>query len=376
MSGIYIHIPFCSKACHYCDFHFSTQKKNIDLMVLAIIKELKSRKKEIKEPIKTIYFGGGTPSILSVLQLNDILNTINIKYTIDSNVEITLEANPEDLSEKKLKALFMIGVNRLSIGVQSLNDDVLQWMNRNHDLKQAKRSVELANKIGFKNISVDFIYGTPKNINRSWEKEIKELVSYPITHLSAYHLTIEPKTFFSNQLKKGVFNTITQEESLNEYLKLVDILNDNNIMQYEVSNFAKQGFKSIHNTSYWQQKKYIGIGPSAHSYDGDSRRWNISNNTGYIKKVNNKEVFYEAEQLTSLDKFNELIMVGLRTENGFNLKQANSFLNCNHLKEFTFQLKKLLSNSTIQQKENQISMFENKLMLAEHATRELFILNE
>lgn len=345
-------------------------------MVLAIIKELKSRKNEINESVKTIYFGGGTPSVLSVLQLNDILNTINIKYTIDTNVEITLEANPEDLNEKKLKALFTIGVNRLSIGVQALNDDVLQWMNRNHDLKQAKRSVELANKIGFKNISVDFIYGTPKNINRSWEKEIKELVSYPITHLSAYHLTIEPKTFFNKQLKKGVFNTITQEESLIEYLKLVDILNENNIKQYEVSNFAKEGFKSIHNTSYWQQKKYIGVGPSAHSYDGASRRWNVSNNTAYIKKVNNKEVFYEEEQLTSLDKFNELILVGLRTKIGFNINQANSFLSINQLKEFTFQLKKLLSNSTIQQKENQICMFENKLMLAEHATRELFILKE
>lgn len=345
-------------------------------MVLAIIKELKSRKNEINESVKTIYFGGGTPSVLSVLQLNDILNTINIKYTIDTNVEITLEANPEDLNEKKLKALFKIGVNRLSIGVQALNDDVLHWMNRNHDLKQAKRSIELANKIGFKNISVDFIYGTPKNINRSWEKEIKELVSYPITHLSAYHLTIEPKTFFSNQLKKGVLNTITQEESLIEYLKLVDILNENNIKQYEVSNFAKEGFKSIHNTSYWQQKKYIGIGPSAHSYDGVSRRWNVSNNAAYIKKVNNKEVFHEEEQLTSLDKFNELILVGLRTKIGFNINQANSFLSINQLKEFTFQLKKLLSNSTIQQKENQICMFENKLMLAEHATRELFILKE
>ena len=345
-------------------------------MVLAIIKELKSRKNEINESIKTIYFGGGTPSVLSVLQLNDILNTINIKYTIATNVEITLEANPEDLNEKKLKALFKIGVNRLSIGVQALNDDVLHWMNRNHDLKQAKRSIKLANKIGFKNISVDFIYGTPKNINRSWEKEIKELVSYPITHLSAYHLTIEPKTFFSNQLKKGVLNTITQEESLIEYLKLVDILNENNIKQYEVSNFAKEGFKSIHNTSYWQQKKYIGIGPSAHSYDGVSRRWNVSNNTAYIKKVNNKEVFHEEEQLTSLDNFNELILVGLRTKIGFNINQANSFLSINQLKEFTFQLKKLLSNSTIQQKENQICMFENKLMLAEHATRELFILKE
>jgi Coproporphyrinogen III oxidase and related Fe-S oxidoreductases len=174
-------------------------------MVLAIIKELKSRKKEINEDIKTIYFGGGTPSVLSVLQLNDILNTINIKYTIDSNVEITLEANPEDLNEKKVKELFAIGVNRLSIGVQALNNDILQWMNRNHDLEQAKRSIVLANKIGFKNISVDFIYGTPKNINRNWEQEIKELVSYPITHLSAYHLTIEPKTFFSKQLKKGCF---------------------------------------------------------------------------------------------------------------------------------------------------------------------------
>ncbi len=345
-------------------------------MVLAIKKEFNSRVNEIKEPVKTIYFGGGTPSLLSVSQLNEILNTILSNQAVSSNVEITLEANPEDLNEKKLKALLSIGVNRLSIGIQSLNDNVLNWMNRNHNSEQGKKAVDLAQKIGFSNISVDFIYGTPLNIDRKWENELKELVSYPITHLSAYHLTIEPKTFFGNQLKKGLFETISQDKSFSEYTRLVDILHYNEINQYEVSNFSKNGFHSNHNMSYWQQKTYIGIGPSAHSYDGNIRRWNMSNNTKYIKNINNKECYHEFELLSKLDKFNELIMVGLRTKKGFNLENALPFLNAEQQKDFNYQINRLLSNNTIQKNQNQICMFAHNFMLAEHATRELFILKQ
>jgi oxygen-independent coproporphyrinogen-3 oxidase len=312
-------------------------------MISAIRKEFISRSKEIKEPIQTIYFGGGTPSLLSSLQIKEILNEIFSNKKVTSNVEITLEANPEDLSEKKLAGLLNIGVNRLSIGIQSLNDDVLTWMNRNHSSQQAKKAIYLANKLGFDNISVDFIYGTPRKINRNWEEELIELVSFPIQHLSAYHLTIEPKTFFNNQLKKGLFETITQEESSIEYIRLIEVLHAKNIEQYEVSNFSKEGFNSKHNKSYWQQKNYLGIGPSAHSFNGNSRRWNNSNNNGYIKNVNNNTCYHNFELLSKIDKFNELVMVGLRTKQGFNLEEALSLLNPIQLQKCDDQLERLFS---------------------------------
>ena len=345
-------------------------------MVSAIRKEFVLRLNEVKEPIQTIYFGGGTPSLLSSLQIKEILNEILSSKKVTSNVEITLEANPEDLIEKKLVELLKIGVNRLSIGVQSLNDDVLSWMNRNHSSYQAKKAIYLANKLGFNNISVDFIYGTPRKINRNWEEELIELVSFPVQHLSAYHLTIEPKTYFNKQLKKGQFEIITQEESSIEYTGLIEVLHENNMEQYEVSNFSKEGFNSKHNKSYWQQKNYLGIGPSAHSFDGNSRRWNKSNNSGYIKSVNNNTCYHDFERLSKVDKFNELVMVGLRTKQGFNLKEAFSLLNLIQQKECDEQLKRLVAKKIIQKNKNQISMFADNLILAEHATRELFILNE
>jgi oxygen-independent coproporphyrinogen III oxidase len=345
-------------------------------MISAIIKEFISRSKEIKEPIQTIYFGGGTPSLLSSLQIKEILNEILCNKKVSPNIEITLEANPEDLSENKLEGLLNIGVNRLSIGVQSLNDDVLNWMNRNHSSHQAKRAISLANKLGFNNISVDFIYGTPRKINRNWEEELVELVSFPIQHLSAYHLTIEPKTYFSNQLKKGQFEIITQEESSIEYTNLIEVLHKNNLEQYEVSNFSKDGFNSKHNKSYWLQKNYLGIGPSAHSFDGNSRRWNKSNNIGYIKSVNNNTCYHEFERLSKIDKFNELVMVGLRTKLGFNLEEALGLLNPIQQQECDDQLERLFSKKIIQKSNNQISMYADNLILAEHATRELFILKE
>ena len=275
-----------------------------------------------------------------------------------------------------MAGLLNIGVNRLSIGIQSLNDDVLTWMNRNHSSQQAKKAIYLANKLGFDNISVDFIYGTPRKINRNWEEELIELVSFPIQHLSAYHLTIEPKTFFNNQLKKGLFETITQEESSIEYIRLIEVLHENNIKQYEVSNFSKEGFNSKHNKSYWQQKNYLGIGPSAHSFNGNSRRWNNSNNNVYIKNVNNNTCYHNFELLSKIDKFNELVMVGLRTKQGFNLEEALSLLNPIQLQKCDDQLERLFSKKIIQKRDNQISMYADNLILAEHATRELFILNE
>tara|TARA_Y100000589_G_scaffold332183_1_gene390043 strand:- start:11305 stop:12342 length:1038 start_codon:yes stop_codon:yes gene_type:complete len=345
-------------------------------MISAIIKELNNRKKEVNEPIQTIYFGGGTPSTLAPLFINNILQTILTKFTISNNVEITLEANPEDLSEKNLKSFYNMGINRLSIGVQALNDEVLKWMNRNHSSYQAITSIKLANEIGFKNISADFIYGTPEKVKRKWKEELKHLIALPIQHVSAYHLTIEPKTFFGKQLKKGFLKPLTQESSNSEYTELVEALNEKNIIQYEVSNFALDGFQSNHNMSYWQQKTYLGIGPSAHSYSGTKRRWNKPNNTFYIKSINNNEVYFESEKLSSLDNFNELIMVGLRTKKGFNYQQALSFLNKKQKQTFNNQLDLLNSDLMIERTGNYICMNEDKLILAEYATRELFILNK
>ena len=345
-------------------------------MISAIIKELNNRKKEVNEPIQTIYFGGGTPSTLNPWFINNILQTILTKFTISNNVEITLEANPEDLSEKNLKSFYNMGINRLSIGVQALNDEVLNWMNRNHSSYQAIASIKLANEIGFKNISADFIYGTPEKVKRKWKEELKHLITLPVQHVSAYHLTIEPKTFFGKQLKKGFLKPLTQESSNIEYTELVEALNEKNIIQYEVSNFALDGFQSNHNMSYWQQKTYLGIGPSAHSYSGTKRRWNKPNNSFYIKSINNNGVYFESEQLSSVDNFNELIMVGLRTKKGFNYQQALSFLNKNQKKTFNNQLDLLNSDLMIERTGNYICMNEDKLILAEYATRELFILNK
>lgn len=313
MAGIYIHIPFCKKACNYCDFHFSTSTKNQDEMVNAICNELRLRKSYMdQEPIETIYFGGGTPSVLNITQIQRILANISDQYDVIPNPEITLEANPDDLSKAKLLELKEAGVNRLSIGIQSFFEAHLVWMNRAHNAKESLECLQWAKAIGFDNITIDLIYGIPQMTDEQWEENIEIALSLDIPHVSAYNLTVEEKTVLHHQIIKGTSQELDDAQGERNFLVLQEKLKIANFVHYEISNFGKQGFFSKHNTSYWQGKKYLGAGPSAHSFNGKSRAWNISNNTLYLKGLEQNTVPLTTEVLSSNDLVNEHLMIGLR----------------------------------------------------------------
>lgn len=318
---LYLHIPFCRKACHYCDFHFSTDTDYADRMVNAICTEIVLRKSEIKEPLETIYFGGGTPSVLSKPQLEKIFRVIHESHLMKGNVEITLEANPDDLSEEKLKELKEAGVNRLSIGIQSFREEDLVWMNRSHSVMEAMQCVQNAQKIGFSNITIDLIYGIPNLSASDWEMNLMQAVDLNPQHISAYCLTIEKKTVLGHRFNKGEMKPIDEEQASEQFLFMRDFLSKNGYFQYEVSNFSKPGYESQHNTSYWLGKKYSGIGPSAHSFDGMTRRWNVSNNSVYMKGIEEGLDYFEEETLTEENRINETIMISLRMVKGLNLEE-------------------------------------------------------
>lgn len=319
MSGIYIHIPFCKQACHYCDFHFSTSMQKKEEMVLALAKEIKLRKSEFQnESVATIYFGGGTPSRLSIADLRFLIATIYEQYTIVEKPEITLEANPDDLSESYLLELKAIGFNRLSIGIQSFFEEDLQLMNRAHNSVEAKKCLEIATQY-FDNISLDLIYGIPGMSNERWQQNIETALSFGIPHISSYALTVEPKTALNKLIQTGKIASPNDEVAQEHFMILVETLEKNGFVHYELSNFGKENYFSQNNSAYWLGKKYIGIGPSAHSYDGISRSWNVANNALYLKALQNDELPNEVEKLTLEDCYNEYIMTGLRTIWGVSL---------------------------------------------------------
>ena len=325
MAGIYIHIPYCKKKCIYCDFYFKINADDMDDMISCIIKELVSRKNYLKSSsVKTIYFGGGTPSILTKHDTNTILKTIYDNYKVCEKLEITLEANPDDLNRKKIADFFNIGVNRLSIGVQSFKDDDLIFLNRNHSRSDAIRSIKIAQEIGYKNISVDLMYGLPKQSLKDWEDNLNLLFDLNIQHLSAYMLTLEKKTKLFEYVKKNKVKMIDDLTIINQYYRLLSIAKKNNFVQYEISNFSKNNTLSKHNTSYWQNKLFLGVGPSAHSFDNKSRRWNIASNKKYIEKLNNNNIYFEEEVLTISQKFNEYLLTNLRTKWGININTIKS----------------------------------------------------
>jgi oxygen-independent coproporphyrinogen-3 oxidase len=319
MSGIYIHIPFCKQACHYCDFHFSTSMKKKEEMVLALAKELQLRKKEFqKSDVATIYFGGGTPSRLQIADLRFLITMIYEHYNVIENPEITLEANPDDLSESYLLELKTIGINRLSIGIQSFFEEDLQLMNRAHNSEEAQKCLEIATRY-FDNISLDLIYGIPGMTNERWQQNIETALSFGIPHISSYALTVEPKTALNKLIQTGKIASPNDEVAQEHFMILVETLENNGFVHYELSNFGKENYFSQNNSAYWLGKKYLGIGPSAHSYDGISRSWNVSNNALYLKAIQNEELPNEIEKLTLEDRYNEYIMTGLRTIWGVSL---------------------------------------------------------
>lgn len=313
MAGLYFHIPFCKKACHYCDFHFSTTVKNKPDMVTAIMSEMVLRQNELEgENIETIYFGGGTPSLLSKEELTSIFNKINELFTVVDNAEITLEANPDDLTTQKLLELKSLGVNRLSIGIQSFFDEHLVWMNRAHSASESIICVREAQKIGFENITVDLIYGIPMMSDEQWLHNVRTAIELGVPHISAYNLTVESKTALAHQVREGKSPDVNDEQGERNFKVLKDQLEKTGFVQYEISNFGKDDYFSKHNTSYWLGKKYLGLGPSAHSFDGSSRKWNISNNSIYIRTIMDGKLPLEVEVLTPVDQVNEHLMIGLR----------------------------------------------------------------
>ena len=322
MAGIYIHIPFCKKACYYCDFHFSTSLKRKNELISSICEEIQLRKNEISGDIKTIYFGGGTPSILQAKEINLILDEVYSNYTVKNEVEITLEANPDDLSEEKLKQIAKTPINRLSIGVQSFFEEDLQLMNRAHNSKEAVACLKIA-KNYFNNISIDLIYGIPGLSDQRWIENLEKAISFGVPHISSYALTVEPKTVLKKQIEVGKVSPVSETDSHRHYLILLEQMKKYGFVNYEFSNFGKEGFYSQNNIAYWQGKTYLGVGPSAHSFDGKKRSWNINNNIKYINHIKNKKLPIEREVLTINDRYNEYLMTGLRTMWGVSIPKID-----------------------------------------------------
>ena len=317
MSGIYFHIPFCRKACTYCDFHFSTSLKNKKELLNAMIQEMKIRKDYLSnDTIQSVYFGGGTPSVLEQDELLLLLEQLNKNFSVDEKAEITLEANPDDMSIEKLNALHKTGINRLSIGLQSFIQEELVWMNRSHSVEDNLNCVKRAQDAGFGNITVDLIYGSKFQSLFSWEAALNTVSSLNIDHLSCYNLTAEEKTIFGHRVNKKQEPEVSEELSASQFDLLMDWASANQFEHYEISNFARNEKYAVHNSSYWLGKKYLGLGPSAHSYNGISRQINVSNNTVYIKKISENECFSETELLDKNTKFNEYLLTRLRTKWG------------------------------------------------------------
>lgn len=324
MAGIYIHIPFCRQACHYCDFHFSTLMKNKDAMVEALAKEISMRKDELAgETVETIYFGGGTPSVLTNGQIDFLIKAVYDSHSVSPNPEITLEANPDDLSSERIIKLSKSKINRLSIGIQSFFDEDLAMMNRAHNAAEAEECLKVATTY-FDNISVDLIYGIPGMTNERWLQNVNKALNTVVPHISAYALTVEEKTALHKMVKTGIVAAPQDDAAQQHFSLLVEKLQENGFIHYELSNFGKEGYFSKNNTAYWLGKKYIGIGPSAHSFDGQSRSWNVSNNTLYLKAILAEELPIEKEKLSVADRYNEYIMTGLRTVWGVSLDKINN----------------------------------------------------
>jgi oxygen-independent coproporphyrinogen-3 oxidase len=377
MFGIYLHIPFCKKACNYCDFHFSTSFKSKSEIIECLNKELVSRKNELQGKLKTIYFGGGTPSVLSKEELNTIIFEIKKHYSKEKDIEITFECNPEDLSINKLKHLKEAGVTRLSIGVQSFDDKVLKWMNRAHNSEKALKGIRLAQELGFDNISIDLIYGIPEHLKRNWELDIQKAIGLNIQHISSYNLTKEKHTSLYNDVKKGEYSMPDQDFCSQEYMVLTQNLTNAGFNQYEVSSFSLNGFESKHNSSYWSSIPYLGIGPSAHSYDGIvTRRWNVSNNKSYVSGILNNNKYFETEKLSNVDIANEIILLGLRSNIGVSLDKIKKLLTKAQLHVFNKQVVKLKDRSLIVETKKLLLVDVKSRILADYIARELFILAE
>lgn len=373
MAGIYIHIPFCKQQCSYCDFHFSTTfHKYRERMISAMLLELHERRDFCKgEIIETIYFGGGTPSLLTKNEIGHFLEAIRANFELISDPEISVEANPDDCTEANLSDWKSIGVNRLSIGIQSFKASDLEWMNRAHTAAEAKNCVQLAQKEGFENLTIDLMYGLPNLSETEWKEHIETVIAWDVPHISSYCLTIEENTLLEKRVNAGELSVANNEDQSRQFEILVDTLEQNGIQQYEISNFAKAGFESKHNSNYWKGVPYLGIGPSAHSFQGSTRQWNIANNTQYMKRVESGVSYCESETLSASDQFNELLLTGLRTTYGVPLDRLAELHPISE--EFSTKMHEFQSNDWMIQKDDHIYLTKQGRLRADHIASELFV---
>ena len=374
MAGIYIHIPFCKQSCHYCNFHFSTSTKNKDEVLDAIENEIKQKGKATNEAISTIYFGGGTPSILDVNEINSIINRIHKEFNVESEAEITIEANPDDLNKEKIINLSLTEINRLSIGVQSFVDKELKIMNRAHDSKKALNSIEISKKY-FNNISIDLMYGVPDSTIESWAYNLDTVSQFDINHISSYALTLEPKTALESFVRKLIVDMPEEGLVYDQYNLINKKLEPLGFINYEVCSFAKENFFSKNNSAYWLRKKYIGIGPSAHSFDGKSRSWNISNNKKYIDQIKKGKSFYKKEKLSKVDQYNEYVMTGFRTIWGVSANFIENNFNSKFKNYFTDRIQKHIDQKNIIVKDDIYTTTNEGRFLADGISSDLFLVN-
>lgn len=374
MAGIYVHIPFCKQSCYYCNFHFSTSDKKRGEVLNAIEHEIAQKARLSNEKISTIYFGGGTPSILDVKQINSIINKIYQEFKVEENAEITLEANPDDLKINKVIDLSKTKINRLSIGVQSFIDRELKSMNRAHDSKKAMKSLELSKKY-FDNISIDLIYGVPDSTLETWAYNLEVTMGFDVNHVSTYALTIEPKTALESFVRKLIVDMPKEGLIYKQYNLINEKLEPRGFINYEVCSFAKENFFSKNNSAYWLRKKYIGIGPSAHSFDGKSRSWNISNNKKYVEHINDGRSYHKREELTTIDQYNEYVMTGFRTIWGVSTEFLETNFNLKFKHYFIEKIQKHIDQKNIILNDNVYTTTKKGRFLADGIASDLFLLN-
>lgn len=374
MAGIYVHIPFCKQSCYYCNFHFSTSDKKRGEVLNAIEHEIAQKARLSNEKISTIYFGGGTPSILDVKQINSIINKIHKEFKVEENAEITLEANPDDLKINKVIDLSKTKINRLSIGVQSFIDRELKSMNRAHDSKKAMKSLELSKKY-FDNISIDLIYGVPDSTLETWAYNLEVTMGFDVNHVSTYALTIEPKTALESFVRKLIVDMPKEGLIYKQYNLINEKLEPRGFINYEVCSFAKENFFSKNNSAYWLRKKYIGIGPSAHSFDGKSRSWNISNNKKYVEHINDGRSYHKREELTTIDQYNEYVMTGFRTIWGVSTEFLETNFNLKFKHYFIEKIQKHIDQKNIILNDNVYTTTKKGRFLADGIASDLFLLN-
>jgi oxygen-independent coproporphyrinogen-3 oxidase len=374
VAGLYIHIPFCKKACHYCNFHFSTSLKNRKKIISSMIKEIEIKSIGYEDLIETIYFGGGTPSLLSIIEIDSLIKAVIDNFKISKKPEITLEANPDDLNTSKLKELSNSLINRLSIGIQSFNDQDLKLMNRSHNSFDSINCIDNSLKY-FDNISIDLIYGMPNSNLISWEKNLNLALNWDLNHISAYALTVEPKTALEKYIQKEIILPLDEEFVYDQFNLMYDKLSDLNYINYELSSFAKKGYFSKNNSGYWLGKKYVGIGPSSHSFDGFSRSWNVSNNKLYVSDIQNNKMYHQKEKLTHIDQYNEYIMTGLRTMWGISLSNLQEKFGKKIENHFVKKSKKFIESKLLIIENDLIKTSKKGKFLSDGIASELFLIN-